>query len=149
MSDRTSSFGPAWDDDDLDRFDAEAVPQDVDPDFTGDDEVDTLLVTVTNPHATVSTTARLNGRVVTVELAPAVTSWSEAQLADEIVVLATLARKQALAAQHSFTAALMQQLGHDPAATRGLLVRELGLPSPTDVLAEKARIFATRYQDDD
>ena len=44
---------------------------------------------------------------------------------------------------------VMRQLGHDPAATRGLLERELGLPSPSDVLAEKARIFATRYQDDD
>ncbi|MCV7422612.1 hypothetical protein H7K45_18870 [Mycobacterium yunnanensis] len=106
-------------------------------------------MTVSNPQATVSTTALLSGRIVTVELAHSVAEWSEAQLADEIVVLATLARKQALAAQHSFTAAFMQQLGHDPAATRGLLERELGLPAPADVLAEKARVFATRYQDDD
>lgn len=149
MSDHTSSFGSPWNDDDLDNDYAEAVPQD-DSDIPREDaEVDTLLVTVSNPQATVSTTALLNGRVVEVELTHAVTGWSEVQLADEIVVLATLARKQALAAQHSFTAAFMQQLGHDPAATRGLLERELGLPSPDDVLAEKARIFATRYQDDD
>ncbi|MBJ7341429.1 MAG: hypothetical protein JHC64_27275 [Mycolicibacterium sp.] len=105
-------------------------------------------MTVSNPADTVSATALLNGRIMTVDLARAVTSWSEAHLAEEIVVIATLARKQALAAQHSFTAAFMQQLGHDPAATRGLLERELGLPSPSDVLAEKAHIFATRYQDD-
>ena len=149
VSDHTSSFGSPWNDDDLDNDYAEAVPQD-DSDIPREDaEVDTLLVTVSNPQATVSTTALLNGRVVEVELTHAVTGWSEVQLADEIVVLATLARKQALAAQHSFTAAFMQQLGHDPAATRGLLERELGLPSPDDVLAEKARIFATRYQDDD
>lgn len=149
VSDHTSSFGSPWNDDDLDNDYAEAVPQD-DSDIPREDaEVDTLLVTVSNPQATVSTTALLNGRVVEVELTHAVTGWSEVQLADEIVVLATLARKQALAAQHSFTAAFMQQLGHDPAATRGLLERELGLPSPVDVLAEKARIFATRYQDDD
>ncbi|WP_263997441.1 hypothetical protein [Mycobacterium yunnanensis] len=150
MSDQTSSFGPGWDGDELDGDYAEAVPQDDDPDFSREiDEVDTLLVTVSNPQATVSTTALLSGRIVTVELAHSVAEWSEAQLADEIVVLATLARKQALAAQHSFTAAFMQQLGHDPAATRGLLERELGLPAPADVLAEKARVFATRYQDDD
>ena len=149
MSDPTSSFGSPWNDDDLDNVHAQAVPQDDSDIPREDEEVDTLLVTVSNPHATVSTTALLNGRVVAVELTHAVTGWSEVQLADEIVVLATLARKQALAAQHSFTAALMRQLGHDPAATRGLLERDLGLPSPNDVLAEKARIFATRYQDDD
>lgn len=149
MSDHTSSFGSPWNDDDLDNVYAQAVPQDDSDIPREDEEVDTLLVTVSNPQATVSTTALLNGRVVAVELTHAVTGWSEVQLADEIVVLATLARKQALAAQHSFTAALMRQLGHDPAATRGLLERDLGLPSPNDVLAEKARIFATRYQDDD
>jgi ESX secretion-associated protein EspD/H len=149
VSDHTSSFGSPWNDDDLDNVYAQAVPQDDSDIPRENEEVDTLLVTVSNPQATVSTTALLNGRVVAVELTHAVTGWSEDQLADEIVVLATLARKQALAAQHSFTAALMRQLGHDPAATRGLLERDLGLPSPNDVLAEKARIFATRYQDDD
>lgn len=149
MSDHTSRFGSPWNDDDLDNVYAQAVPQDDSDIPRENEEVDTLLVTVSNPQATVSTTALLSGRVVAVELTHAVTGWSEVQLADEIVVLATLARKQALAAQHSFTAALMRQLGHDPAATRGLLERDLGLPSPNDVLAEKARIFATRYQDDD
>lgn len=155
VSDRTSKCGSAWDDDDF-EVDTGAFHQYSDSYADSDSlveaidgEVDTLLVTVSNPAATVSTTVLLNGRVVTVDLAQAVTGWSEAQLAEEIVVIATLARKQALAAQHSFTAAFMQQLGHDPAATRGLLERELGLPSPSDVLAEKERIFATRYQDDD
>lgn len=155
VSDHTSNFGSAWNGDDFD-VDAGVFPQHSDSNSESDSlldvidgEVDTLLVTVSNPAATVSATALLNGRVVTVDLAQAVTGWSEAQLAEEIVVIATLARKQALAAQHSFTAAFMRQLGHDPAATRGLLERELGLPSPSDVLAEKARIFATRYQDDD
>ena len=154
MSDHTSNFGSPWNDDDF-EVDTGAFPQYPDSDGDSDSllemvdgEVDTLLVTVSNPAATVSTTVLLNGRVVAVDLTQAVTGWSEAQLAEEIVVIATLARKQALAAQHSFTAAFMRQLGHDPAATRGLLERDLGLPSPSDVLAEKARIFATRYQDD-
>lgn len=154
VSDHTSNFGSAWSDDDV-EVDTGTFPQHSGSDSESDSileaidgEVETLLVTVSNPAATVSTTVLLNGRVVSVDLAQAVTSWSEAQLAEEIVVIATLARKQALAAQHSFTAAFMQQLGHDPAATRGLLERELGLPSPSDVLAEKAHIFATRYQDD-
>ncbi|MEU0498245.1 YbaB/EbfC family DNA-binding protein [Mycobacterium sp. NPDC006124] len=151
MTDHTSDFGSAWIEDDVDS-DHESPSQGLDSDSpldSVDDEIDTLLVTVSNPAASVSTTAMLNGRIVTVELAHSVADWSEAQLADEIVVLATLARKKALAAQHSFTAAFMQQLGHDPAATRGLLERELGLPAPDDVLAEKARILAARYQDDD
>lgn len=151
MSDHTSNFGSAWSDDDFEG-DYQSLSEDFDsnsPLDSVDDEVDTLLVTVSNPAASVSTTAMLNGRIVKVELAQAVTGWSETQLADEIVLLATLARNQALAAQHSFAAAFMRQLGHDPAATRGLLERDLGLPSPSDVLAEKARIFATRYQDDD
>jgi hypothetical protein len=155
VSDHSSNYGAEWDEFDEDdveedshdtgRFDVASDSADVE----GADEVETLLVTVRNPAATVSTTVLMNGRVVTVDLSPAVAAWSEAHLAEEIVVIATLARKQALAAQHSFTAAFMRQLGHDPAATRGLLERELGLPSPSDVLAEKARIFATRYQDDD
>jgi len=151
VSDHTSNFGSAWSDDDFEG-DYQSLSEDFDsnsPLDSVDDEVDTLLVTVSNPAASVSTTAMLNGRIVKVELAQAVTGWSETQLADEIVLLATLARNQALAAQHSFAAAFMRQLGHDPAATRGLLERDLGLPSPSDVLAEKARIFATRYQDDD
>ncbi len=156
VSDHTSNFGSARNDDEFEVDSEEAFPQYFDSDDESDSfpavtdgEVDTLLVTVSNPAATVSATVLLNGRVVTVDLAQAVTGWSEDRLAEEIVVIATLARKQALAAQHSFTAAFMRQLGHDPAATRGLLERELGLPSPSDVLAEKARIFATRYQDDD
>lgn len=154
MSDHTSKPGSAWDDDDFEvdtgafhQYSNSYVESDSLVDVL-DGEVDTLLVTVSNPAATVSTTVLLDGRVVKVDLAQEVTGWSEAHLAEEIVVIATLARKQALAAQHSFTAAFMQQLGHDPAATRGLLERELGLPFPGDVLAEKARIFATRYQDD-
>ena len=59
----------------------------------------------------------LNGRIVKIALAQEVTDWSEADLAEEIVAMATLARKQGLTAQHSFTAAFMRQLGHDPAAT--------------------------------
>jgi hypothetical protein len=144
MSDPNLSSSAAWDDgDDSDgpRYESVATEGDA------DDQIDTLLVTVTNPGGTVSTTVLMNGQVVKVALLPEVTSWTESRLADEIVVIATLARKQAQAAQHSFAAAFMRQLGHDPAATHDLLERELGLPSPQRVLAEKARVFATRYQD--
>lgn len=158
MSDHTSSRGAEWDGFDESSSDYPQTPRHyaVDSDVESDgrdevitDEVDTLLVTVSNPAGSVSTTVLMSGRVVSVDLSPAVTTWSEAQLAEEIVLIATLARKQALAAQHSFAAAFMRQLGHDPAATRSLLERELGLPTPSDVLAEKARIFATRYRGHD
>jgi hypothetical protein len=73
---------------------------------------------------------------------------TEAELAEEIRAIATLARQQAQAGQHALIARLMQELGRDPASTRSFLERELGLPSPDTVRAERANVFAARYAED-
>jgi hypothetical protein len=157
-----------WDDDDeqadfddesaLDAFDIYVPaeePDDVDgpwehsePPRDGGDQLVTVLFTATNPAATVSVTALMDGRVVKVDLSPQITTMTEAQLAEEITVIAAMARRQAQAGQHAVAAELMHQLGHDHASTRGFLERELGLPSPQTVIREKADVFATRYADD-
>jgi hypothetical protein len=150
LSDHNSG-DPAWDDgDETDESGGESLLYERGPagGDHADDEIDTLMVTVTNPGGTVSATALMSGQVVKVALSPQVTKFTESQLAEEITFVATLARKQAQAAQHSFAAAFMRRLGHDPAATRALLESELGLPSPQSVLAEKAQAFVTRYQDE-
>ena len=116
--------------------------------YDADDEtLDILLFTVTNPAGSVTVSAQIDGRVHRVELSADVTRMTEAQLAGEIEVLARLARQEALAGQHALLVESMHELGHDRVATRGFLLRNLGLPSPEDVHAEKTRVFATRYSD--
>ena len=73
---------------------------------------------------------------------------TESQLAEEIIVISKIAGRQALAAQHALAANVMRKLGHDSAATRGYLERELGLPSPHTVLAEKIGVFKARYAEE-
>jgi hypothetical protein len=153
-----------WDDDHdhddesvLDAFDEYVPAKSVDdpwdmpepPRTEESDQVDTLLVTAMNPAGTVSATALMNGQVLKVELTSDVTRMTEAELAEEIAVISTLARKQGQAAQHAFVAEFMRQLGHDPAGTRAFLEREIGLPTPQTVLEERARVFSARYADDD
>jgi hypothetical protein len=154
-----------WDDDDdhdnagesvLDALDEYVPAKSVDdpwgmpepPRTEESDDVDTLLVTAMNPAGTVLATALMNGQLLRVELTSDVTRMTEAELAEEIAVISTLARKQGQAAQHAFVAEFMRQLGHDPAGTRAFLEREIGLPSPHTVIEERARVFSARYTDD-
>lgn len=110
-----------------------------------DEGVTTVTFTAPNPEATVWVTALMDGRVLRIELAPKVTSMTENELAEEITMISRLATQQALAGQHLVIAALMQRLGQDSANTRSFLQRELHLPTPEDVAAERARVFADRY----
>lgn len=73
-------------------------------------------------------------------------SFSEAQLADEIVVLANLAKEKALAARHAVTVELMRSLGHARAGTSGYLQHAIGLPAPDVSSAHMAELFAARYR---
>jgi ESX secretion-associated protein EspD/H len=109
------------------------------------DEVPIVMFTVANPPGTASVTAVLGGRVHGLELTAAATEMSEAQLAEEIVVLAGLAAKKAQAAQHDVIVELMRSMGHDSVATSGFLERSAGLPSPRTVEVHTAEIFADRY----
>jgi hypothetical protein len=141
----------SWEDD---HDDAAATPQDdagdtrglIDPDVTDEewnDEVLTLLFTATNPSGTVAVTSLISGQPVKVELEPATTRMTEQQLGEEISLVAALSRQQALASQHVLVGQILGQLGHDPVATRSFLERDLGLPSPETVRAERARLFAS------
>lgn len=137
-----------WDDEHADHVDEVAVAS-IDGLDGEDDDVTTLLFTATNPPGTVSATAVTDGRTVRIDLSSHITEMTESHLAQEITLIARLARRQAQAAQHAMAANMMQRLGHDGPSTQSYLERELGLPSPQTVLSEKAQLFATRYADDD
>lgn len=144
---------------DLDALDVSSYDMDPDPIDVFDDlglrpansddgTIETLLFTATNPGGTVSVTALMGGQVLRVSLSPTVTSLTESALADEILVLASISRLQALAGQHAIIAALMGRLGRDPAATLSFLESDLGLPSPQSVTEVRAEVFANRYYSD-
>lgn len=115
----------------------------------GEDENFALpLFTVTNPPETVTVTAFMDGRVHQIELAPRVTNLTERDLAEEILVIAGLAAQQAKSAQYSFMLAGMREHGHDDAATRDFLTRDLDLLTPEQADDARAQVFSTRYGGD-
>jgi hypothetical protein len=102
--------------------------------------------TVTNPPGTVTVTAFLDGRIQQIELSPNVAGMTEADLAEEIVVIAGLATMDARSAQFSFMLDGMREHGHSDVATRDFLARDLELPSPEQADARRAQVFSTRYE---
>jgi hypothetical protein len=110
-----------------------------------DDELPVPVFAVTNPPGTVTVTAFLDGRVKQVDLSPKVTEMTEADLADEIVVIAGLATADARSAQYAYMLEGMRRQGHDDVATRDFLARDLDLPTPDEAKAARARLFSTRY----
>ncbi|MBV8786726.1 MAG: DUF2694 domain-containing protein [Mycobacterium sp.] len=120
-----------------------------------EDEDGLQFFTVTNPPETVSVTALMDGRTQRVELAPTATSLSEVELAEEILVLADLARQKGLAGQHTFlleseaVSESMHQIGvEDNEILRGLIDNVMHLPTPEQADAAQAEVFATRYTTD-
>lgn len=103
------------------------------------------LFTVTNPDGSVTVTAYPDGRVKQIELSRKAGDMTEADLADEIVVIAGLASQDARSAQYAFMLDGMRRQGHDDAATRDFLTRDLALPTPEQARAERADVFAARY----
>lgn len=101
--------------------------------------------TVTNPPGTVTVTTLTDGRVQRVDISQKASTMTEAHLAEEIVVIATLATQEARAAQYEYMLDGMRQQGHDDVATRDFLRRDLDLPSPDDAVAARAHVFTTRY----
>jgi hypothetical protein len=104
--------------------------------------------TVTNPPGTVTVSTFTDGSVRQIDLSQKVTSMTESDLAEEIVVIARLATQDARAAQYVHVLEGMRQQGHDDAATRDFLSRDLDLPSPEDASAARAQVFAMRYAGD-
>lgn len=119
------------------------------PDHDADDVLPVPMFTVTNPAHSVSVTTYMDGRVKHIELSSRITDMTEPELADEIVVIAGLATQEAKSAQYSLMLEGMREQGHDDAATRDFLTRDLDLPSPEDARAARAQVFATRYGGDD
>ncbi|MCV7353856.1 YbaB/EbfC family DNA-binding protein [Mycolicibacterium fluoranthenivorans] len=131
-------------------FDA-GLPAPVDDDegpAEEDLDADVAVFSVTNPPGTVTVTALMDGRVQRIELAPAAVLSTEAQLADEIVVIAGLATAQARSAQFTYMLEGMRREGQDDVVTRDFLKRDLDLPSPEEADAAQAHVFATRYAGD-
>jgi hypothetical protein len=115
-----------------------------------DTEVDVVepTFTVTNPPDTVSVSTFIDGRIRHVALSEGATSMTEPDLADEIVVMATLATQDARAAQYAYVLEGMSEQGHDRAAIRDFLSRDLGLPSPEEASDTRAQVFTERYAGD-
>jgi len=129
-------------DDDVVTSDAGGAEDDV-PDR--DDEPSQFGYTVTNPPQTVTVTALMDGRIHRVRLAPGVTNTTEVELAEEVLVIAGLARQDGRSAQYDVMYSGLRDLGHDRAEAKDFLSRSLDLPSPEDAAATRAHIFATRY----
>ena len=110
-----------------------------------DDDLPVPVFAVTNPPGTVTVTAFLDGRVKQVDLSPKVTEMTEADLADEIVIIAGLATADARSAQYAYMLEGMRRQGHDDVATRDFLARDLDLPTPDEAKAARAQLFSTRY----
>jgi len=133
------------DDDDLAALSLYAPEDDSDASYLG--AVGSTF-TVTNPPGTVTVSTFMDGSVRRIDLTQEVISMTEADLAEEIVVIARLATQDARAAQYVHVLDGMRQQGHDDVATRDFLSRDLELPSPEDASAARARVFATRYAGD-
>ncbi|AMO58887.1 ESX-1 secretion-associated protein EspH [Mycolicibacterium phlei] len=117
-------------------------------DGSSETEDRTGLFVVTNPPGTVTVCALPDGRVQHVELSAKARELTERDLADEVVVLARLAATDAKSAQYTAMLEGMRQQGHDDAATRDFLTRDLDLPTPEQARDERARVFAQRYGGD-
>lgn len=124
----------------------------------GDEDDGVSLFTVTNPPATVSVSALIDGRTQRVHLSPKATALTESELADEILVLADLARQKGLAGQHTYlmenaiqSQGLQQldEIGFDAnQVLRDFMEHDMHLSTPEQAEAAQAEVFATRYAAD-
>jgi hypothetical protein len=110
------------------------------------------IAKVTNPPGTVSVTAVFDGSIQRIVLSPEVTRMSEAQLADEILCIADLARQQGLARQRSLigdalsdVADMLKEDGQQDGDPRELIEGSLDLPTREQADAQQAEVFASRY----
>ncbi|MBY0386921.1 MAG: DUF2694 domain-containing protein [Mycobacterium pseudokansasii] len=107
------------------------------------------LVTVANPQGNVSVSADMGGRIYRVELCAGVTGMREQELADEILVIAHLARQRARSAQYTLMIeTLAETFVEDPesrSALLGFVTRTMNVATPEEAVATEAKVFATRY----
>jgi hypothetical protein len=153
-----SEFAPSTEPgEDEDELDAIAAATEAEEDE--EDEDDGLQhFTVTNPPETVSVSALMDGRTQRVTLSPKAKSLTESELAEEIIVLAGLARKKGLAGQQTYLLDNASQveglqdldaLGVDGNQVfRDFVQIGMQLPTPEQAEAAEAEVFATRYNTD-
>jgi hypothetical protein len=123
-----------------------------------DEEDGVLQFTVTNPPGTVSVSALMDGRTQRVKLSPTVTKLTESELAEEITVLAGLARQKGLAGTHTYLLdnaseveglQELNNLGLDGSEVfRDFVEIGMQLPTPEQADAAQAEVFAARYTAD-
>lgn len=117
-----------------------------------EEEPELALFTVTNPQGSVSVTALMDGRIQQVTVTDKASSMSESGLAEEIFVIADLARQKARAAQHTFMVENMSEMTGDSDQQNAMLHEFVGmtlnLPTPEEAAAREAEVFATRYNVD-
>lgn len=153
------SFAPTEPEETGTELEAIAAATEVGDDEEGADEEDGVqLFTVTNPPETVSVSALIDGRTQRVRLSPKANSLTESELAEEIIVLAGLARKKGLAGQHTYLLENASQIeGLDGLTELGVdsnqLLRDfmdagMQLPTPEQADAAQAEVFAARYTPD-
>ncbi|CQD17314.1 ESX-1 secretion-associated protein EspH [Mycobacterium lentiflavum] len=127
-----------------------ATVPDIEEADTAEQEFAKTLATVTNPPETVSVTAMMDGRIYQVELSADAARMTEPGLAEEILVIADLARRQALSIQHKLMFESFHLLGadDDDALAEMLENSVMELSSPQQAAQAQAEVFATRYRDD-
>jgi hypothetical protein len=123
-----------------------------------DEDDGVQLFTVTNPPETVSVSALIDGRTDRVKLSATATKLTEAELAEEIIVLAELARKKGLAGQHAYLTEnasqiegldALNELGIDSnQVLRDFMEAGMQLPTPEQADAAQTEVFAARYTPD-
>jgi hypothetical protein len=113
----------------------------------GEDDGAGQTATVTNPPETVSVTAIMTGEIQRIDVSPVVAkTMTEAELADEIVVIANLAREKAQATQYALLLESLHATGTtDHEAVREMLRNSMGLSSPEQAARSQAEVFAARY----
>ncbi|WP_205875415.1 hypothetical protein [Mycobacterium camsae] len=138
----------------LDAIDASTEPEEAQAD--GEEEAGVQLFSVVNPSDSVLVSALMDGRTQRVKLSPEALKQTESELAQEIIILAELARQKGLAGQRTY-------LLENAAQTEGLQeVRDFGLdgkeilqafmdsgmqlPTPEQAQDAQAEVFAARYQ---
>lgn len=123
--------------DDVDRFLGEVVEE------PGDD-VQIPVVQVANPPGTIAVTAYMNGAVAQVDLDPAVTRWTEAQLEHEIRTIADVAAKRATAVMHVMVVQMFVDQGMDLTEAREFVEEHMPFATPDQAEAAVSEL-SLRY----
>ncbi|MBN3512364.1 YbaB/EbfC family DNA-binding protein [Mycolicibacterium septicum] len=139
--------------DSIHDYTSHEVEEDEDDDFGAidtetsvEDEEQIPVVQAVNPPGTVAVTAYLNGSVAQVDLDPKVTTLTEAQLADEIRVVAGVAAKRATAVVHIGVVNMLVEQGMDFREARDFV--ETNMPFATPEQAGEAELaLIARHSD--